>query len=412
MGREWLIVLLFAAAMVLASLLVWFWRHWTGYGAEEGEARARERRPRKSTRIAELLESEDADELLSVVCKRIVRYYGSNLNVMKLKEHERVFLLAYDAWGLIGNGGFHYLFEKSIRGDPHFEETAAAFAAIGCDAAAEAFAKVFQLFPDGRPPEDVEERLRLYRRGPGTRRGPIDKQFFAADKEIERRLLAYVQAHGEEFAELDRLAPRRRSGKKRKRRPLADPSAGPTAGDLVSALPHWARVAFAARCGRRVWPLFSANLPNALPQRKQAVLRALELAEMSAASARPAEGLEEAVGNALQTAGAAMLAMYGITVEDEEEDEDEPLPQDGNASLIAAFAAKTAEKAAETANCSPEKSADLALEAFGFARQTAGDTSDSIQTLWQEFMQLERVARRGGWTDQTPVPANVWDLLE
>lgn len=407
-----LLLLFFSVMLVLASLVAWFLRRWRGHGEAEGGANAGRRRSRKSIRIAELLEGNDDHELFSVVFDRIVRRYGGDLNVMDLKAHERVFLLAYDAWGIIGNGGFNYLFERSIRGDPHFEETAAAFATIGCDAAAEAFAEVFQLFPDKQPPEDVEERLRLYRSGPGTKRGPIDKQFFAASKEIRNCLRAYVQAHGEQFTELDRLPPSRRKAKKRKRRPRSDDSDGPTAGDVVGSLPHWARVAFAARCGRRVWPLFTSNWPDALPERSQAVTRALELAEMSAASARPVEGLKKAVGNAVQTAGGAMLAVYGITIEDDEEDEDEPLPQDGNAAIIASFAAHAAEHAANAASKPPAESADSALEAFGWARQAAGDDSEIIQALWGELIQLERIARRGGWNDQTPVPASVWELLE
>ncbi len=389
---------------ILQSALFWNEEYQEGDELDED----REKRLRKRKRIAELLVADDPDELLAVVFKRIVRRYGDDLDARDLREHERVFLLAYHAWGIIGNGGFHYLFEQDLRGDPYFEETAAAFAAIGCDAAAEAFAKVFRLFPGGRPPSDRAERLRLYRRGPGDRRGPIDEQFFAAKKEIQRCLFAYLQTHREEFTELDRWPRRRRPEKKRKRRPRAGESEGPTAGDLVESLPHWARVAFSVRCGRRIWPLFTANWPNSLDEHSQAVTRALELAETSAASARPADGLEEARSNALQTAGQAMLAMYGIILED---DDQEPLPSDGNAALVALFVAKTAEKAAEAANSSPDKSADLVLEAFGFARQTAGDTSDLIQTLWNELTQLERIARRGQWTDQTPVPSDVWDLL-
>jgi len=347
--------------------------------------------------------------LLSVVCKRIVRRYGGDLNVMELKEQERVFLLAYDAWGLINNGGFNYLFERNILGDPHFKETAASFTAIGCAAAAEAFAKVFKLFPDGQPPEDVGERLRLYRRGPGTRRGAIDGQFFDADKEIQDRLLAYVRTHGEEFTELDRLPPRRRPSKKRKRRVSSDDSEGPTAGDLVGSLPHWARVAFAARCGRGVWPLFTANWPDARQERNQAVTRALELAEMSAASARPSDGLDDAHVNAAVAAGGAIMGLYGFDFDKEEE---EPRPPDGNAAVVASFAAHVAEHAAEAAMKPPSESANSALEAFDWARRAAGVDSEMIQTLWRELMQLERVARRGKWTDQTPVPMNVWDLLE
>lgn len=364
---------------------------------------------RNPIRIEELLEGNDAHELFSVVFDRIVRRYGGNLNVMDLQEHERVFLLAYDAWGLIGNGGFNYLFEKNIRGDPHFKETAAAFAAIGCDSAAEAFAKVFKLFPDGQPPEDVEERLRLYRRGPGTRRGPIDEQFFAASKEIEGGLVAYVQAHGEAFTELDRVPPRRRPAKKRKRRPRTEDSDGPTAGDLVGSLPHWARVAFAARCGRRVWPLFTANWPDARPERRQAVTRALELAEMSAASARPTDGLDDAQVDAAVASGGAMMGLYGFSFDKEDE---EPQPPDGNAAVIASYAARAAEHAADAANKPPAESANPAIEAFAWARQAAGDDSELIETLWRELIQLERIARQGQWTHQTPVPPNVWNLLE
>jgi hypothetical protein len=366
-----------------------------------------ERRTRKRRRIAELLNEDDPSELFSRVFDRIVRRYGGDLNVRDLKEHERSFLLAYDACGIIGNGGFNYLFERNIRGDPHFEETASAFKAIGCDAAAEAFAQVFRLFPDGRPPEDVGERLRLYRSGSGERRGPIDEQFWDANKEIERCLLAYVQAHGQELAELDRLPPRRRA-KKRKRRPLIDENAGPTTRDLVTSLPHWARVAFAAHCGRSVWPLFTANWPDARVERQQAVTRAIELAEKSAASAHEVEGLEAARTKALITAGAATMGLYGFSFNKKEE----PLPSDGNTAVVASCVARTAEQAAKAAIDPPATSVESTLGAFGFARQAAGDTSDCIETLWRELIHLERVARRDEWTDQTPVPANVWDLLE
>lgn len=377
--------------------------------AEEDDG-VRRRRIRKRKRIAALLSGDDRSELFSAVFRRIVRRYGGNLDVMDLKAHERVFLLAYDAWGIIGNGGFNYLFEQNIRGDPHFEETAAAFTAIGCDATAEAFAKVFRLFPDGRPPEDVRLRVHLYRSGPGERRGPIDEQFFAADKDIERCLFAYVHAHGEEFVELDRLPPRRRAAKKRKRRPRIDEDAGPTAGDLVGSLPHWARVAFAARCGRSVWPLFMANWPDARAERRQAVTRALELAEISAASARSVEELDDAQLKACVTAGGAMMGLYGFSFN--REDEEESFPPDGNAALIASVAARTAEEAAKAAENPPEESVHPVLAAFAFARQAAGESSELVETLWRELMQLERVARRGEWTDQTPVPPNVWDLLE
>src|SRR5262249_9471113 len=159
---------------ILESLF--FWSDDSEGDILEGAEGEKPRRKRK--RIAELLETGDADDLLALVFTRIVKHYGGNLNVMDLREHERVFLLAYDAWGIIGNGGFNYLFERSIPGDPHYLETAAAFKKIGCIAAAEAFTKALCLFPGECPPEDIGERLRIYRSGPGTKRASIDEQFF------------------------------------------------------------------------------------------------------------------------------------------------------------------------------------------------------------------------------------------
>jgi hypothetical protein len=103
-----------------------------------------------------------------------------------------------------------------------------------------------------------------------------------------------------------------------------------------------------------------------------------------------------------------MMGLYGFSFKKKDQ---EPLPPDGNAALIASLAAHAAEHAAQAAMKPPSESATSALEAFAWARQAAGDDSEIIEALWRELMQLERIARRGEWTDQTPVPVNVWDLL-
>src|SRR5207302_6233345 len=115
----------------------------------------------------------------------------------------------------------------------------------------------------------------------------------------------------------------------------------------VATLPHWARVAFAAHCARQAFPIFRRYWPNATAERVNAVKRAILLAEDSAAKARPAEGLKDAIINALVAAGAGLGALYGLP---EDMRGKEPLPADGNAGTLASFAVKSAEKAATAAN--------------------------------------------------------------
>jgi hypothetical protein len=55
--------------------------------------------------------------------------------------------------------------------------------------------------------------------------------------------------------------------------------------DVLRKAPRWAIVAFAARCGRRVEPLFQRSWPQAPEHHVEAVSRSIALAENSAAHA-------------------------------------------------------------------------------------------------------------------------------
>ena len=65
---------------------------------------------------------------------------------------------------------------------------------------------------------------------------------------------------------------------------MADEVKLPTKEEIAK-LPRWARVAFAARCARRVVPLFKALWPVAPPRHVFNVASAVELAETAAADA-------------------------------------------------------------------------------------------------------------------------------
>src|SRR5262249_33531456 len=119
--------------------------------------------------------------------------------------------------------------------------------------------------------------------------------------------------------------------------------------DVLAELPHWARVAFAARCARHVLSCFSEDWPNAEPKRSEAILTAIQQAESSAEEGRALDGLEDAEMYAMMTAGAALQGLYGFP------NPKEPGPDDGNKAVAASFVAKAAEFAARAAQAPPSE---------------------------------------------------------
>src|SRR5262249_14904686 len=145
-------------------------------------------------------------------------------------------------------------------------------------------------------------------------------------------------------------------------------------------------------------PLFQGAWPAA-PARLESLRAAAALAEQSAAAAHPATGLDDAVVEAVTTAGAALMAIYGMP-------SDEPVPQGQRAGHVASFGAKAAAWAGKAASGPPEESAAAALEAWDFVRQAAEATGAEGVTagLRRDLARLCELAARGGWADETPVP--------
>jgi len=176
----------------------------------------------------------------------------------------------------------------------------------------------------------------------------------------------------------------------------------------MPAFPHWARVAFAARCARSVLPLFDQYWPNAMPSRREALHTAIGLAEESAQKGEAAAELKKAVPACVITAGAALRPTYkGFSI-------DEPVPADDHASHIACHVAKSAEWAAQAALEDPSESARAALEAYIWSRDAAhlAEAVDVITQLQDDFAGLWRVATRGRWSNHTAVPPRVFELLK
>jgi hypothetical protein len=174
----------------------------------------------------------------------------------------------------------------------------------------------------------------------------------------------------------------------------------------IESLPHWARVAFAARCARQGLPLFHRAWPAAPSRWLEYVQNATELAERSAAEAKPAAGLKDAHMYAIMTAGAALAPVYGFL-------KDEPAPSNEADCYLACYVAKIAECAVKSAMEEGEESVFAALQACDYTRQAADGAEDEkiVAGLAGDLAGLLRVARRGRWTDETPVPPTMFELL-
>jgi hypothetical protein len=179
--------------------------------------------------------------------------------------------------------------------------------------------------------------------------------------------------------------------------------------DDLEALPHWARVVFAARCARAVLPHMRRAWPNISTEHLRALEAAIALTE-EASTAGKGQGQEQLLDAAIGSMGVAGLALmpsYGFESE-------EPVPSGNDNCLISSFAAKIVEWSARAAHEGPETSANALLEAWSYVGEIAGLTNDCdhlTTNLQRELSQLGRVAARGRWTDETPVPPSVFELL-
>ena len=117
----------------------------------------------------------------------------NGVDVAAMGEHERVVTLVWYAGGLIGNGGFEYLFSADFRNDPGFVLTAAAHATIGAHEAYRCFQEALALFPRGAPQVDLEARRAHYEAQPKETRKAINSAFWKSKPEIERVLASYIR---------------------------------------------------------------------------------------------------------------------------------------------------------------------------------------------------------------------------
>ncbi len=152
--------------------------------------------------IQELLNEEDNFDLCDGVFLYITNLHGNMVDANQESKLERIVTLVWHIKGIIGNGGFRFLFEGDFEGDPGFVYTAAAFSEIGCDQAAEAFKEALGIFPGNLPPEDLDERLEIYLKYNEKTRDRINEKFWGSSDDITAKLATYIRANRVAFEHL------------------------------------------------------------------------------------------------------------------------------------------------------------------------------------------------------------------
>jgi hypothetical protein len=151
----------------------------------------------------------DVDALLAItddfeLCDGVFGRFAdcnNEIDVDSYTEEERVVTLVWHASGIIGNGGFEYLFEGWFTGDPGYVYTAAAFKAIGATESYGAFQRALGAFGD-RYPDDPAERDAAYHRVPEQERNAISRQFWDDDENVTAALARYIRERRVRFREL------------------------------------------------------------------------------------------------------------------------------------------------------------------------------------------------------------------
>lgn len=142
--------------------------------------------------------------------KRILKQHTHHRDLSRIPKPQQTVLLVFKSHGLIGNGGFQYLFEGDISGDPEFLLTRGAYKTIGATGACAAFEKAFAVFPNSTPPADIGRRLEMWQSRYNLMDSIKDKSspdymYFAARHDVMEKLNAYIESNEAEFASLPEL---------------------------------------------------------------------------------------------------------------------------------------------------------------------------------------------------------------
>jgi hypothetical protein len=214
--------------------------------------------------------------------------------------------------------------------------------------------------------------------------------------------------------------------KKTRERMMADTREEVPSREEIAKLPRWAQVAFAARCARRVQPLFKVFWPEAPAEHCEAIERAIRLAESSAGSARlPAHAADADAADAARNA--AEDAAKAAEDKDDDIEDAYTAAEDVEDAAKAADAADAAADAADAANAANENDEDDDEDDDEDAAEAANAVADAadaanrwgrapsresvVRVIRMDFEKLKAAAKKERWTNETPVPPEFFGPL-
>ncbi len=131
--------------------------------------------------------------------------YGE-FDASRYSKHESVVMLVWHSAGIIGNGGFDYLFQGPWQGDADYVATIEAHRRIGLAKSADAFAAAINQFPGSAMPSDPDERYRAYITTDEDIRNSIDALYYEdSDDHRERAVADFVRQYKDQFRHLHKL---------------------------------------------------------------------------------------------------------------------------------------------------------------------------------------------------------------
>jgi hypothetical protein len=118
-----------------------------------------------------------------------------------LSGPEQNVLLVWWGKGYVDNGGFEWFYE----GASNALQVADAYEALGLTDAADAWRKSVEVFPDGKPPEDLQDRRDWMCDHEEEVRAffdPLSRIIWDVDDRLNERLGEYIPAHAAHFRDL------------------------------------------------------------------------------------------------------------------------------------------------------------------------------------------------------------------
>lgn len=152
-------------------------------------------------------------------------------DLQRLPEPQRIALEVWGASGMIGNGGFRYLFESNFA---DFNGLSDALESINSFHAARAVRNAIGLFPNSRPHAAPYERIAYLDQlgAPALKKlNECSHEIWDADRETRRLLAVYVRSHQSDFANL-KPTPQEIIGEQ-KAKELSPPSPGADEDSIV-----------------------------------------------------------------------------------------------------------------------------------------------------------------------------------